>query len=36
VLNGYGISVLSTSHGVITDQEAREQNVGGEIICKVW
>jgi small subunit ribosomal protein S8 len=36
VLNGYGISVLSTSRGVITDQEAREQNVGGEIICKVW
>ncbi len=36
VLNGYGISVLSTSRGVITDQEAREQNVGGEIICNVW
>jgi small subunit ribosomal protein S8 len=36
VLNGYGISVLSTSRGVITDQEARELNVGGEIICKVW
>ncbi|NTW06704.1 MAG: 30S ribosomal protein S8 [Syntrophaceae bacterium] len=36
VLNGYGISVLSTSRGVITDQEAREQNVGGEVICNVW
>ena len=36
VLNGYGISVLSTSRGVITDEEARELNVGGEIICKVW
>jgi small subunit ribosomal protein S8 len=36
VLNGYGISVLSTSRGVITDQEARELNVGGEIICNVW
>ncbi|MEN6374832.1 MAG: 30S ribosomal protein S8 [Smithella sp.] len=36
VLNGYGISVLSTSRGVITDQEARDQNVGGEIICNVW
>jgi small subunit ribosomal protein S8 len=36
VLNGYGISVLSTSSGVITDEEARELNVGGEIICKVW
>jgi small subunit ribosomal protein S8 len=36
VLNGYGISVLSTSRGIITDQEARELNVGGEILCKVW
>ena len=36
VLNGYGISVLSTSRGVITDEEARELNVGGEILCKVW
>ena len=36
VLNGYGISVLSTSSGVISDQEARELNVGGEIICNVW
>ncbi|MDD4358008.1 MAG: 30S ribosomal protein S8 [Smithellaceae bacterium] len=36
VLNGFGISILSTSRGVITDQEARESNVGGEIICKVW
>jgi small subunit ribosomal protein S8 len=32
VLNGYGISVLSTSRGVITDEEARELNVGGEIL----
>jgi small subunit ribosomal protein S8 len=36
VLNGYGISVLSTSRGIITDQEARELNVGGEVICNVW
>jgi small subunit ribosomal protein S8 len=36
VLNGYGISVLSTSSGVITDAEARELNVGGEVICNVW
>ena len=36
VLNGFGISILSTSRGVITDQEARESNVGGEILCKVW
>jgi small subunit ribosomal protein S8 len=36
VLNGYGIAVLSTSSGVITDEEARELNVGGEILCNVW
>ncbi|MEE9911933.1 MAG: 30S ribosomal protein S8 [Deltaproteobacteria bacterium] len=36
VLNGFGVSILSTSRGVITDQEARESNVGGEILCKVW
>ena len=36
VLNGFGISILSTSRGVITDQEARESNVGGEVLCNVW
>ena len=36
VLNGYGIAVLSTSRGVMTDEEAKELNVGGEILCKVW
>ena len=36
VLNGYGIADLSTSRGVITDEEARELNVGGEILCNVW
>lgn len=36
VLNGFGVSIISTSKGVITDQEARESNVGGEILCKVW
>jgi small subunit ribosomal protein S8 len=36
VLNGFGVSILSTSNGVVTDQEARELNVGGEILCKVW
>ena len=35
-LNGFGVSILSTSRGVMTDQEAREQNVGGEVLCKVW
>ena len=36
VLNGLGVSVLSTSKGVITDKEARELNVGGEVICYVY
>jgi len=36
VLNGLGIAILSTSKGVITDKEAREQNVGGEVICYVY
>ena len=36
VLNGFGISILSTSNGVITDAEARELRVGGEVLCNVW
>jgi len=36
VINGLGIVIVSTSHGVITDKEARRQNVGGEIICYVY
>lgn len=36
VLNGYGVSILSTSRGVMTDAEARALNVGGEILCNVW
>lgn len=36
VMNGMGISILSTSRGVITDQEAQRQRVGGEILCEVW
>ena len=36
VLNGLGIAILSTSKGVITDKEAIEQNVGGEVICYVY
>ena len=35
VLNGLGIAILSTSKGVITDKEARKENVGGEILCFV-
>jgi small subunit ribosomal protein S8 len=36
VLNGYGIAVISTSKGVLTDKQARRENVGGEIICHIW
>ncbi|SHJ94636.1 SSU ribosomal protein S8P [Tangfeifania diversioriginum] len=36
VLNGLGIAVISTSKGVITDKEAREQKVGGEVLCYVY
>jgi len=36
ILNGLGIAILSTSKGVMTDQEARARNVGGEILCNVW
>ena len=36
VLNGLGIAILSTSHGIITDKEARTQNVGGEVLCYVY
>jgi len=36
VLNGYGVAILSTSKGIVTDKEAREMHSGGEILCKVW
>ncbi|MCF6241231.1 MAG: 30S ribosomal protein S8 [Bacteroidales bacterium] len=36
VLNGLGIAILSTSKGVITDKEARNLNVGGEVLCYVY
>lgn len=36
VLNGYGIAIVSTSRGIMTDKEARELNVGGEVLCYVW
>lgn len=36
VLGGLGVAVLSTSHGLMTDREARKRNVGGEILCYVW
>lgn len=36
IREGLGISIVTTSKGVMTDAKAREMNVGGEIICKVW
>ena len=36
VINGLGIAILSTSKGVITDKEARNFNIGGEVICYVY
>lgn len=34
--NGTGVSILSTSRGIMTDKEARSANVGGEVLCNVW
>ncbi len=36
ILNGLGISILSTSRGVISDREARQRNLGGEVLCELW
>jgi small subunit ribosomal protein S8 len=36
VLGGMGISILSTNQGLMTDREARERRVGGEVLCQVW
>jgi small subunit ribosomal protein S8 len=36
VQSGMGISILSTSRGVMTDSDARKQRVGGELLCEVW
>ncbi len=36
VLNGQGISILSTSRGVMSDREARQQKIGGEVLCEIW
>lgn len=35
-LNGLGVGIVSTSKGLLTDSEAREQQVGGEVLCEVW
>jgi small subunit ribosomal protein S8 len=36
VMNGLGVAIVSTSKGVMTDKQARKQNVGGEVLCFVW
>jgi len=36
VLNGLGVSIISTSKGVMTDKEARTQNIGGEVLCYIY
>ncbi len=36
VYNGMGTSVISTSKGIMTDKQARKDNIGGEIICNIW
>lgn len=36
VLNGYGIAIISTSKGILTDKQARRDAVGGEVLCHIW
>jgi len=36
VLGGLGVMVLSTSKGILTDRDARKQNIGGEVLCSIW
>ena len=36
IRNGLGISVISTSKGILSDSSARESSVGGEVVCEVW
>ena len=36
VLDGLGISIISTSRGVVSDREARQRNLGGEVLCQIW
>lgn len=36
VLNGMGVAILSTSKGLMTDRQARDERVGGELLCSVW
>lgn len=36
VMNGLGVAILSTSKGILTDKQAKSENVGGEVLCNVW
>ncbi|MBZ0272190.1 30S ribosomal protein S8 [bacterium] len=36
VLDGLGVMIVSTSRGILADEDARTQNVGGELLCRVW
>jgi small subunit ribosomal protein S8 len=36
VMSGLGIAILTTSKGVITDKQARQENIGGELLCEIW
>lgn len=36
VLNGHGLAIVSTSQGLLTDAEARQRHVGGEVLCEIW
>lgn len=36
VLNGLGVAIVSTSRGVLTDRQCRDQGIGGEVLCRVW
>ena len=36
VRNGLGVAIISTPRGVMTDKQARRENVGGEVLCTIW
>ncbi len=36
VLRGKGVAILTTSHGLMTDKQARDQKIGGEVLCHIW
>jgi small subunit ribosomal protein S8 len=36
VLNGLGVAIISTSRGLMTDKEAKKENIGGEVLCYVY